>query len=346
MTSRPAIAARRSTLAALAALATLAAGAPPSHAQFNFGDQRVGTSSGTFLRIGVGARATGLGEAFVAVANDPSAIYWNPAGIASMQRQEVLISHVEWPADIRYEHIAYVLPVRRLGGSLGVQLGVLATEIDETTELRPFGTGRSFVYSDVVAGVAYARRWTDKLLVGAGVKMVREDLGTDVGGPRAQAFLIDIGSIYYLGYGSVRIATALTNFGPEIKPRDPNRSDGTYVSPVTGEIRSYDGFDPPLLFRYGVAFEPIENATQRLTTSLEVNQPADDAQVVKAGLEWAWQRRLALRTGYNFNADVLQFSAGAGAYASIGSAQLTVDYAYTEAGPLDAVNRLSLGIRF
>ena len=184
--------------------------------------------------------------------------------------------------------------MRRLGGSVAFQLGMLSTEIDETTEFQPFGTGRTFVYSDLVVGAAYARRWTDKLLVGAGLKYVREDLGADVGGPRTNAVLVDIGSIYYLGLGSVRIATSLSNFGPELKPRDPNRSDGKWISPVTGEQRSYDGFDPPTVFRYGLAFEAIENSQQRLTTSLEINQPADDAQVLKTGLEWAWHRRLAL----------------------------------------------------
>ena len=99
--------------------------AAPARAQFTLGEQRAGTASGTFLKIGIGARATGLGEAFVAVANDPTAIYWNPAGLASIQRQELAISHVEWPADIRFEHLALVLPVRRLGGSLGIQFGVL-----------------------------------------------------------------------------------------------------------------------------------------------------------------------------------------------------------------------------
>ena len=320
--------------------------AEPAHAQFAFGDQRVGTSSGTFLRIGVGARAVGLGEAFVAVANDPSAIYWNPAGLASMQRAEVSLSHTEWPADIRYEHLVYVMPVRKLGGSLGFQLGMLSTEIDETTELQPFGTGRSFFYSDLIAGVAYARRWTDKLLVGVGVKYMHEDLGTDVGGPRTQAFMVDIGSIYYLGLGSVRIATALSNFGSELQPADPNTGNGEWVSPITGEQRAYDGFDPPLMFRYGVAFEPIEATNHRLTASIEANQPADDAQVFKIGFEWSWQRRLALRSGYNFNADELKLSAGAGLFADIGSTKATVDYAFTEGGTLGAIHRLSLGVRF
>src|SRR5437762_4483401 len=92
--------------------------APAARAQFSLGSQRAGTSSGSFLKIGVGARAAALGEAFVAVANDPSAIYWNPAGLASMQRQEFQLSHLEWPADIRYEFLAYVVPSQRFGGSV------------------------------------------------------------------------------------------------------------------------------------------------------------------------------------------------------------------------------------
>lgn len=335
---------RRSAAVLLGALA-LAATAVPARAQLEFGDQRVGTSSGTFLRIGVGARAVGLGETFVAVANDPSAIYWNPAGLASMQRTEVLLSHLEWPADIGYEHAVLVMPVPRFGGSLGIQLGVLATEIEETTELRPFGTGRSFFYSDMIAGVAFARRWTDKLLVGAGVKYLREDLGADVGGPVTQAMLVDIGSIYYLGFGSVRIATTLSNFGPELKPRGDG-PDGKWVSPVTGEERVYDGFDPPLLFRYGLAFEAVENATQRLTASFEANQPADDAQVLKLGAEWAWHRVFALRGGYNFNADEMKLSAGAGVNAEIGRTKTTIDYAFTDGGALGSVHRVSLGMEF
>ena len=312
----------------------------PARAQFSLGQQRAGTSSATFLKIGIGARAVGLGESFVAVANDPTAMFWNPAGIASMQRQGITLSHASWPGDVNYEHIAYVLPVRRLGGSLGFQLGALETQIDETTELQPFGTGRSFYYTDFVAGMAYARRWTDKLLVGAGVKYVREDLGQDVGGPTTNAVLVDIGSIYYLGYGSVRIATSLSNFGSAFKP------GGQFVSPITGEVRSYDAFDPPVVFRYGIAFEPIENTTQRVTTSLEFNQPADNAQLIKTGVEWSWKRRLALRSGYNFGGDDLRFSAGAGFYAAIGQSQASIDYAYTHAEFLDAVHRVSLGLRF
>jgi hypothetical protein len=329
---------RRATLAL--GLAGLLLGAGVAHAQFDLGSQRAGTSSGAFLKIGVGARAVGMGEAFVAVANDPSAIVWNPAGLASILRQELQFTHAEWPGDIKYDMLVYVMPSRRLGGSLAIQVGMLGTQMDETDEYHPFGTGRTFTYSDFVVGAAYGRRWTDKLLIGAGLKYVREDLGSQIGGPVTSTTLVDLGSIYYLGYGSVRIATSLSNFGPEMIP------GGSYRSPYSGETRNYDGFDPPIQFRYGLAFEAFENPRQRLTVSTEILQPADNAQRIKTGLEWVWQRRFALRTGYNFNADIMRFSAGLGIAIPMSLTQGSVDYAYTDAGPLGSVNRLSLGFRF
>lgn len=329
----------RRLAAALAAVA-LCAAADPARAQGSLGGQRAGTASATFLRIGVGARAVGMGETFVAVANDPSAIFWNPAGLASLQRREVALHHVEWPADVTYEHAVLIVPSRRFGGSIALQLGVLSTDIVETTELLPFGTGRTFSYSDVVAGVAFARRWTDKLLVGTGIKWVREDLGSQVGGPTTNAVLFDVGSIYYLGLGSVRIATSLTNFGPALRP------SGTYLSPYDGSTAQYDAFDPPLVFRYGLAFEPVENEVQRLTTSFEVNQPADNEQLFKAGVEWLFRGTFAVRGGYNFRADALKLSAGAGYLGEFGGYRGALDYAYTDGGFLGAVHRVSLGVRF
>jgi len=334
---------RSSELAALLAAGFAAAllGLPQTaHAQGSLGGQRAGTSSATFLRIGVGARAVGMGETFVAVANDPSAIYWNPAGLASMQRKELAISHVQWPADIAYDHLTLAVPSRRFGGSFALQMGLLGTQIEETSELQPFGTGRTFSYSDFVTGLAYSRRWTDKLLVGLGIKYVHEDLGSQVGGPTTSAFLFDVGSIYYLGLGSVRIATSLTNFGSALRP------NGQYTSPYDGTNAQYDAFDPPLMFRYGVAFEPIENDTQRLTTALEVAQPADNEQLVKAGAEWMFKNTFALRSGYNLRADALKFSAGAGFSGDFGGYHGNIDYAYTDGGPLGTVHRLSLGFRF
>jgi hypothetical protein len=321
----------------VAAIATVAL-APLAHAQ-SVGAQRIGTSGGNFLKIGVGARAVGMGEAFVAVANDPTTIYWNPAGVASLVRREASVSHVQWPADIAYDHISYVAPIRSIGGSIGVQFGLLHTDIEETTELHPFGTGVTIGYADWQAGATYGRRITDRLLVGVGAKLVHEDLGSDVGGTSINAVLVDMGSIYYLGISSVRIGMALSHFGPDMAP-------GGQFTGSTGEVRDYDAFSPPTTFRFGVAWEPIERESQRLTTAIEFNQPSDNRLASKGGLEYELNKRIAVRTGYNLNADEMKWSAGAGFYPTLGTMRGSFDYAYTDGGFLGAVHRLSLGVRF
>jgi len=330
---------RLRVLAALAA-AAVAALAPEARAQTSLGGQRVGTSAATFLKIGVGARPVAMGEAFVAVANDPSTIYWNPAGLAGLQRKEVTFSHTEWPADVSYDFVAGVLPVEKLGGSLGIQFGALRTDMNETDELHPYGTGRTFTYSDFVGGMTYARRFTDKLLIGFSGKFVHENLGLDVGGSTVNNWLVDIGSIYYIGFGSLRIGVALANFGPDFKP------SGQFYSPNGEGVREYDSFNPPTQFRYGLAWEPYEKNDIRVTTSFEVSQPADNQQQIKGGLETTLARTLSLRGGYNFNADEIQWSAGAGVVGDLSTVRGTVDYAYSDGGLLGAIHRVSLGVRF
>jgi hypothetical protein len=325
-------------LAAVAAIAALFGAVRPVGAA-SVGTERIGTSAGNFLKIGVGARAVGMGEAFVAVANDPSTIYWNPAGVASIVRREGAVSHVSWPAEISYDHLAYIAPVGKLGGSIGVQFGLLHTDIEETTELNPFGTGRTIGYANWETGLTYGRRLTDRLLVGVGGKFVHEDLGEDVGGTSANSWLVDLGSIYYLGISSVRIGMALSHFGPDMTP------GGQFVS-SSGEVRDYDGFSPPTTFRFGVAWEPIERETQRLTTAIEFNQPSDNRLASKGGLEYEFSKRIAVRTGYNFNADEFKWSAGAGLYPNFGTTRGSFDYAFTDGGVLGAVHRFSLGVRF
>lgn len=303
------------------------------------GVQHVGTSAGTFLKIGIGARPVAMGGAFVAVANDPSAIYWNPAGIAGLLRNQVFVSHVDWPAEVDYEFLAAVFPVAKLGGSVGIQMGSLRADIEETTELAPYGTGRTFTYTDYVAGLSYASRLTDKLLLGGTFKYIHENLGLDVGGTTVNTWVIDVGSIYYIGWSSLRIGVTLANFGPDFSP------SGEYYS-STGEVRAYDSFNPPTQFRWGLAMEPVESEQMAVTTAFEVSQPADNQQAYKLGLEWSLRRTLALRGGYDFNADALKWSAGAGVLGDVGVLRGTVDYAYTDGDELGSIHQFTLGVRF
>src|SRR5690349_76125 len=144
MTSRARVISRTRAALVLCALALVA---PAAARAQGVGSQRVGTSAGNFLKIGIGARAVGMGEAFVAVADDPSTVYWNAAGVASIIRREVAVSHTEWPAGIKVDHVAYIVPMKKLGGSFGVHFGVVHTDIEQTTSEQPFGTGKTLTYA-------------------------------------------------------------------------------------------------------------------------------------------------------------------------------------------------------
>jgi len=72
------------------------------------GGQRAGISTAQFLKIGVGARASALGDAFVAIANDVSALYWNPAGLVQFKNDEIIFSHNKWVVDINHDFLGGV----------------------------------------------------------------------------------------------------------------------------------------------------------------------------------------------------------------------------------------------
>ena len=91
------------------ALAVLGTIAGPARAADVF--EKVGTFDGQFLKIGIGARASGMGGAFVAVADDPSAVFWNPAGLARLDtdKTSVMVNHIEWPASVNVDQATLVL---------------------------------------------------------------------------------------------------------------------------------------------------------------------------------------------------------------------------------------------
>ena len=129
----------------LLALAMLLSGGAPLKAQelvHNFGEERAATTVLNFLKIGVGARAEGMGQAFAGVANDATALYWNPAGLSLLEGNQVAMNHLEWPAEISYTWLG---GVRQLSPTLhvGLAYGHLSTEaMPVTTEEHPDGDGR------------------------------------------------------------------------------------------------------------------------------------------------------------------------------------------------------------
>jgi len=337
---------RNALLLALATACACLAGAPAS-AQTTLGGQRVGTSSGDFLKIGAGAKAVAMGEAFIAIADDPSALYWNPAGIASADTRAILFSHTSWLTDVSVEYLAAIAPMPRLaGGVVGMQVTGLSTELDETTELAPDGTGRSFSYSDLLIGASYARYFTDKFAIGFNAKYLREDLGSEVGGGVVNTWLADLGTMYHIGFRDMNFAVTISNFGPEISPSDGyvrvNESGGFVLT----QDADYIGFAPPTTFKIGLSSTVFESGDFHGVGSLEMNRPGDNAETLKMGGEVLFRERIAARLGYVANADELKFSGGVGFGLTRNARSAAVDYAFTDSENFGRIDRVALVVEF
>ncbi len=318
------------------AIAALALGG--AAAQSDLGGQRVGTSSGVFLKLPIDARSSAMAGATSGYVSGPAALFSNPAGLSVDQQRGAHFTMLQLPADIPAAAAAVALPFAAIRGALGLGLTAVGAEMDETDEYHPLGTGRTFTYSAVALHLGAARALTDKLSFGVTAKLFREGLGPEVGGPELTTWLVDAGAIYFVGYRDARIGLALSNFGPDLTP------SGHFVSRRNGAEVRYDSFSPPTFFRFSLAIDPIHTENWLGVMVLEIGHPADNQEVLRMGGELSYMQRLFARCGYDFTADALKLHAGLGARVRMGAQLFDVDYAYAAGDYYGDIHRWSLGL--
>lgn len=313
----------------------------------NLGGQRAGISAFQFLKIGVGARGVAMGESFVAVANDASALFWNPAGLVESKDNQIIASHTEYVIDISHEYLGLVY---RLGDNdvVGASFSSLhMKDMEITTETQPFGTGRFFSFGDIAIGLTYSKKMTDQFSFGATVRYAEETL--DV--LKMRSVMVDLGTLYWTGLGSTRFAVTISNFGSDVQPK------GTIAQFNGATINSFQSFSLPTVFKLGVAMEPIQDEDSRLTTSLQLNHPNDNSEHFRMGIEYAYRNTLFLRGGVKrtigqklLGEDETSpegFTIGAGFSAELaGFSRVNADYAYARYSELGSVHRLSVAFTY
>ena len=306
----------------------------------NLGGQRVGISTAQFLKIGTGPRAVGMGEAYVAVADDIESLYYNPAGIALFDQHAVFFSHTQWVVDVGLE---YAGAAYHLDGSntIGVAITYLHTDdMKETTELQPFGTGRMFGFADFLIGFTYARNMTDQFSFGLTTKFMQETIAELT----MNAVLFDLGTYYKTGWRSTRFAVSVSNFGSDMSPT--GTSIITDLNNQQNEVNAYQSFAPPTIFRIGLAGELMDRPNHRVTGAIQLNHPNDNAENINFGVEYWWNETLALRGGVKTAQAEESFSLGVGLHFPITMADFRLDYAYTQFGRLGNVNRFAVQLMF
>lgn len=312
----------------------------------DLGGQRTGISSLQFLKIGVGARGCGMGESMVAVADDISSLYWNPAGLVLDPDNGIMVAHSGWLVDMQHDFLGasyHVTPDDVLGLSV---ISLRTDDMPVTTETQPFGTGAYFHYSDLGIGATYARRMTSQFSFGVTARYVEEDLAT----LKIQTVLFDLGTHYSTGLGSLRLGVSVTNFGSDVAPHgEATLLDGSTVS-------SFQSYSPPTQFKFGLAFEPYQDDDQHITTSVQLNHPNDNAEDFRFGAEYAWSGWIRFRVGLRRSIgdawfDKSQRSAddysfGVGVASPLAFSNVALDYSFTNFNVLGAVHRLSCSMTY
>jgi len=296
------------------------------------GGQRAGISTAQFLKIGVGGRATAMGDAFIAVANDVSSLYWNPAGLVLAEQNEIMFSHNTWVVDIGHEFLggAYHISSNDVIG-----LALTSLHMDDmpvTTEVNPFGTGQYFSFGDFSVAATYSRRMTEQFSFGATIRYFEETLDK----LKMRGVLVDLGTYYWTGLGSTRFAVTISNFGNELAP------DGKVVLFGGRTNENWQSFSPPTMFRIGFAFEPYQTDDHRVTASVQLNHPNDNSENVSTGFEYSWNEMFFIRGGYKFNVEEQDISFGAGVNMDLDIASFTLDYSFANFERLGSAHRFSI----
>lgn len=315
---------------------------------------KIGTTAAKVLSIPVGSRALGMGGAFVSVSNDATAMYWNPAGIAQLDRNEFVFMHSIWLADIRFDYLGLVIPLGEVG-NLGINLTAMTMdEMDITTEYEPEGTGETFSAGSFVAGVSFARNLTDQFAIGFTGKFITENIWNCSAGGMA----IDVGTLFTTPFKGIRLGASISNFGQKMQILGDDLLvqkdiDGSIAgnNESVGAYLATDKFDLPLTMRIGISKEFINNDFNSLTLSIDGLHPNDNTESANIGGEYSTLRKIvsiragAKALGMKDRED--KFAVGIGInYFLGGDRRIKVDYAYEKYNHLKDIHQFSLGVKF
>jgi hypothetical protein len=310
-----------------------------------------GTTAAPFLSIGQGSRAMGMGSAFVAVANDPSAMYWNPAGIADISGIGIVADHTYWIADIQYDYLGATVNTGSFG-TIGVNLTMSNIgEMKVTTIDQQDGTGETFSVTDMAVGVSYGLKLTDAFAIGFNPKFIYQKIWK----MSASAIALDLGVKYRTPFSGITLGMSISNFGSKMQMRgtnaivlyDPDLTTSGTNNRVPAEISTSE-WELPLTFRVGLAYNLPLGGLGKFTLAADALHPSDDYESVNVGGEYAFDDFLYLRAGMKSlfqknSEETSAFGFGIKKFV-IGNLQFSVDYAFQSFSRLKNAQKITFYI--
>lgn len=317
------------------------------------GQTKVGSTAAPFLNVGMGPRAISMGGAFVANANDVSTLYWNPAGASRMESNGVLFSHSKWFADITYNWAGSIVNL----GSYGA-VGLSVTYLDYgkmevTTLAEQEGTGEYFSAQDIALALTYSYNLTDRFSLGMSVKYINQKIWNS----SADAFAVDLGTLFISDLYGIRIGASISNFGTDMQLDgkdlyvlyDINPNINGNNDQVLTKLKT-DSYPLPLVFRVGIAKDISIGNQNRFTIAADAIHPNDNAETVNLGGEYSFNENIFIRAGYKSmfltnSEEGLNLGFGL-RYEVAQKIFINLDYAYQDFGKLNYTQQFGVGIQF
>ncbi|MBN2620339.1 PorV/PorQ family protein, partial [candidate division WOR-3 bacterium] len=267
----------------------------------------VGTTMYPLLKISAGPRAVALGETYVALANDITASYWNPAGLAHCNELLFFASHHEWFLDIRDEYVSIGMP--GLGGYFslnGVYSLIKDVEIWDDDNM-PLGVQN--IWSGVF-GISHGRFVNERLALGFGLKVAHEDLYEE------------------------QLTDVCADLGAQIRINDHFA--------IGGALRNLSySLDIPMDMKLGACYADLQN----FNIVFDLTLPSDNILHVSTGVEYNFNEYLSLRGGWRsgpYDISTLGWTSGFTTGIGIHFSGLTLDYAFVPYGKLGLTHRIGL----
>ncbi|MFQ6032293.1 MAG: PorV/PorQ family protein [Candidatus Zixiibacteriota bacterium] len=273
----------------------------------------------SFLKFGMGAKAVGMGEAFVAQSGEVTSAWWNPAGLAGIEGVEASFTHNQWFQDITTEYFASAINFKCQTNVLGLSVALnKIPSIQKRGEVPSSEPIALFDAHDVVFGLSYATGIIEKVNLGITAKWLYEKIDIH----SASGWGLDLGGIYS-PLENLQFGLSVLNLGQKMKFEK-------------------EKFSLPTLYKVGVVyFLEKKNLNSDFVFGLDLVKPRDDEVKIHLGGEVSLYQTLKTRLGYQGGYDEKDFSFGLGT--SFG--KYSIDYGYLpHKSSLGNVHSVSLNI--
>jgi hypothetical protein len=295
--------------------------------------QAAGTTTAfSFLRNDASARAAALAGSFITIADDPNAIFYNPACLATIADRRGSIGFFKHLMDINAGCASYSTDVADIG-RFGA--GILFTNYGSFTETDAVGNALgTFSANDLALSIGYATSLEDNVYIGGAVKFIY----SGIAGYTSTAAAADLGLLYTIPDSRVAVGASIRNLGAQLSTFSGTREQ------------------LPLDVTIGASVVP---RGLPLLLNVGFHRLADDASTIgerfrffTVGGEFTLSRVLKARVGFDnakrkdfkigSSADLAGFSAGVGILVS----GYTIDYALSSLGKAGSLHRISVSTSF